>query len=171
MTAEHSATRRSSGGSVMATNTAPAPAKTKAKAGDVMAFSFSDTIAGYVKHYDRNADEFTLETSDGREFTVGLTATTGAQLVRNLGEPYVDATGQMRDMLVPGRFLFTYGVFYPEGGTHVYDAMMLTFPGAHAHDYVHEKPDWWVKQIQEMGNFYYASQFGTDTEPNWRGYR
>ena len=98
----------------MATNTAATPAKGKAKTGDVMAFSFSDTIAGYVKRYDRNADSFTLETSDGRVFTVGLTATTGAQLVRNLGEPYVDATGQMRDMLVPGRFLFTYGVFYPQ---------------------------------------------------------
>ena len=81
-----------------------------------MAFTFSDTIAGYVKRYDRNADSFAIETSDGREFTVGLTDTTDAQLVRNLGEPYVDATGQMRDMLVPGRYLFAYGVFYPEGG-------------------------------------------------------
>ena len=112
-----------------------------------MAFSFADTIAGYVKRYDRNADSFTIETSDGREFTVELTDTTDAQLVRNLGEPYADATGQMRDMLVPGRYLFTYGVFYPEGGTHVYDAKMLTFPGARAHDFVFEKPDWWVKQI------------------------
>ena len=49
-----------------------------------------------------NADTFTLETSDGREFTVKLTDTTYAELVRNLGEPYADATGQMRDMLVPG---------------------------------------------------------------------
>ena len=49
----------------MATNTAPAPARSKAKSSDVMAFSFSDTIAGYVGRYDRNADSFTLETSDG----------------------------------------------------------------------------------------------------------
>ena len=114
-----------------------APAKPGGKARDVMAFSFADTIAGYVKRYDRNADSFTMETSDGREFTVGLTDTTGAQIVRNLGEPYVDATAQMRDMLVPGRYLFTYGIFYPQGGTHVYDAKMITFPGAHAHDFVH----------------------------------
>ena len=86
-----------------------------AKPKDAMAFSFADTIAGYVKRYDRNADSFTMETSDGREFTVGLTDTTGAQIVRNLGEPYVDATAQMRDMLVPGRYLFTYGIFYPAG--------------------------------------------------------
>ena len=104
------------------TGSVPAKAKAAAKPKDAMAFSFADTIAGYVKRYDRNADSFTIETSDGREFTVGLTDTTGAQLVRNLGEPYVDATAQMRDMLVPGRYLFTYGIFYPEGGTHVYDA-------------------------------------------------
>ena len=102
----------------MAVKSAPAPAKSTAKArqAGVMAFSFADTIAGYVKRYDRNADQFTIETSDGREFTVGLTDTTIAQLVRNLGEPYVDATAQMRDMLVPGRYMFTYGVFYPQGG-------------------------------------------------------
>ncbi len=107
------------GGSVMAVKTGSVPAKatakTAAKPKDAMAFSFADTIAGYVKRYDRNANSFTMETSDGREFTVGLTDTTGAQIVRNLGEPYVDATAQMRDMLVPGRYLFTYGVFYPAG--------------------------------------------------------
>ena len=154
----------------MATNTATAPAKSKAKTKDAMAFSFADTIAGYVKRYDRNADSFTLETTDGREFSVALTDTTNAQLVRNLGEPYADATAQMRDMLVPGRFLFTYGIFYPQGGTHVYEAKALTFPGARAHDYVFEKPDWWVKQIQQMGNFYYEAEFGTG-KPNWREYR
>ena len=108
----------------------PAPAKTKSEPKDLMAFSFSDTIAGYVKAYDRNADRFTLETTDGRVFSVGITPTTNAQLVHNLGEPYADATGQMRDMLVPGRFLVTYGVFYPEAGGHVYDALTITFPGA-----------------------------------------
>ena len=29
--------------------------------------------------------------------------------------PYIDATGQMRDMLEPGRYLFAYGIFYPRG--------------------------------------------------------
>ena len=145
----------------------------KAKAGpkkSAMAFTFADTIAGYVKRYDRNSDSFTIETSDGREFTIGLTSTTNAQLVRNLGEPYADATAQLRDMLVPGRYLFTYGVFYPKGDSHVYDAKQVTFPGAHAHDFVFEKPDWWVKQIYQMGDFYYRAQFG-DGEPNWREYR
>ncbi len=145
-------------------------AKAKAEPKDAMAFSFADTIAGYVKRYDRNADRFTMETSDGREFTVGLTDTTNALLVRNLGEPYAEATAQMRDMLVPGRYLFTYGIFYPEKGGHVYDAKQITFPGARAHDYVFEKPDWWVKQIYQMADFYYKAEFG-DGEPNWREYR
>ena len=149
--------------------TKPAPAK-KSDPKDLMAFSFSDTIAGYVKRYDRNADEFTLETSDGRMFTIGITPTTNAQLVHNLGEPYADATGQMRDMLVPGRFLFTYGVFYPEAGGHVYDAFTITFPGARAQDFVFEKPDWWVKQISHMADFYYRVEFG-DGDPDWRQYR
>ena len=151
------------------TETKAAPAKAGAKK-DAMAFSFADTIAGYVKRYDRNADSFTMETSDGREFTVGLTDTTNAQLVRNLAEPSADATAQMRDMLVPGRYLFTYGIFYPQGGGHVYEAKQLTFPGAHAHDFVFEKPDWWVKQIYQMADFYYRAEFG-DGEPNWREYR
>ena len=35
--------------------------------------------------------------------------------MRNLGEAYHDATGQLHGMLEPGRFLFVYGVFYPDG--------------------------------------------------------
>jgi anti-anti-sigma factor len=150
--------------------TKPAPAKAKSEPKDLMAFSFSDTIAGYVKRYDRNADRFTIETTDGREFTVHITPTTNAQLVHNLGEPYADATGQMRDMLVPGRYLFTYGAFYPEAGGHVYDAQTITFPGARAQDFVFEKPDWWVKQIWHMADFYYRVEFG-DGDPDWRQYR
>src|SRR6266576_2229345 len=107
----------------MAVKTAPAArAKAKSDPKAAMAFTFADTIAGYVKRYDRNADSFIIETTDGREFSVKLTDTTNAQLVRNLGEPYADATAQMRDMLVPGRYLFTYGVFYPQKGGHVYEA-------------------------------------------------
>ena len=44
----------------MAVKTGSAPAKatekSTAKPKHVMAFSFADTIAGYVKRYDRNAD-------------------------------------------------------------------------------------------------------------------
>jgi anti-anti-sigma factor len=135
-----------------------------------MSFSFADTIAGYVTGFDNETDSFGLRTSDGREFDVSLTDTTNAQIIRNFGEGYVDATGSLRDMLVPGRFLFTYGVFYPEAGQHTYDAKTVTFVGRRAHEYAFEDPDWWSKQIWHMADFYYRAQFG-DGEPNWREYR
>ena len=91
--------------------------------------------------------QFTIETSDGREFTVELTDTTNAQLVRNLGEPYADATGQMRDMLVPGATCSPTASSTRRAATTSTRPRPLTFPGARAHDYVFEKPDWWVKQI------------------------
>ena len=47
-------------GSVPAKAAAKSTAKATAKPKDVMAFSFADTIAGYVKRYDRNADSFTM---------------------------------------------------------------------------------------------------------------
>jgi len=154
----------------MAIKELPVQRKAARPAKDSMSFSFADTIAGYVKRYDSKSDSFTMETSDGREFRVGLTSNTSGQLVRNLGEPYADATAQMRNMIVPGRFLFTYGIFYPEKGGHVYEAKQITFVGTRAQDYVFEKPDWWVKQVYQMADFYYRSQFG-DGEPNWREYR
>ena len=135
-----------------------------------MTFTFADMIAGYVTEYDEKTNSFGLRTSDGREYRVGLTATTNAQLIRNFGEPYADATGQIRDMLVPGRYLFTYGIFYPEAGGHKYDAKQITFVGRRAHEYVFEAPDWWPKQIWAMADFYYRAQFGQG-EPNWREYR
>jgi hypothetical protein len=36
-------------------------------------------------------------------------------VIRNLGETFRDATGVMRQLLVSGRFVFAYGVFYPDG--------------------------------------------------------
>jgi len=135
-----------------------------------MNFSFADTIAGYVTRYEPAADTFGLRTSDGRDFEVSLTETTNAQVIRNLGEPYIDATGSMRDMLVPGRYMYAYGVFYPEAGQQAFEAERLTFVGQHAVDYAFEEPDWWVRQIWQMADFYYRAQFG-DGEPDWRGYR
>jgi anti-anti-sigma factor len=135
-----------------------------------MSFSFADTIAGYVTAFDQQADTFGLRTSDGREFEVALTDTTNAQIIRNFGEPYVDVTGQLRDMLVPGRYLFTYGVFYPEAGQHAYDVKTITFVGRRAHEFAFEDPEWWSHQIWAMADFYYRAQFG-DGEPDWRSYR
>src|SRR5437870_7615385 len=81
-----------------------------------MTFTFSDLISGYVTGFSRERDTFGLKTSDGRDFEAKLTATTYAEIVRNLGEAYLDCTGQMRDMLTPGRFAYAYGTFFPEQG-------------------------------------------------------
>ena len=90
-------------------------------------FSFSDLIAGYVTHYDAENDVFGLKTSDGREFKVKLSPMAYAKVIQNFDEGYPDATGNMRAMLVPGRYLFAYGVFYPDSTT--FDAKQIVFTG------------------------------------------
>ena len=77
-------------------------------------FEFSDTVAGYVTDFRFDSNVFGLQTSDGRDFKIRLASSTYAELVHNLGDSYVDCTGQMRDMLAKGRFLYAYGVFYPD---------------------------------------------------------
>jgi mannose/cellobiose epimerase-like protein (N-acyl-D-glucosamine 2-epimerase family) len=133
-------------------------------------FTFSDLIAGYVTSYDRSADIYSVKTSGGREFQIKLKGNTYAQLVRNLGDPYQDSTGQIRDMLVPGRYLFTYGVFYPESGGNVFEAQFIIFVGRKPDEYAQERPDWWVRQIEQIGDFYLHAQFG-DEPVDYRNYR
>jgi anti-anti-sigma factor len=124
-----------------------------------MRFTFSDTIAGTVVSHRADEDTFTLETLDGRQFDVKLTSQTFAEVVRNLGEAYADATSQMRDMLDRGRMLFAYGIFYPEGDDTVFEANHIVFVGRTSHDFVFERPDWWVDQIREVADFYIRAQF------------
>jgi mannose/cellobiose epimerase-like protein (N-acyl-D-glucosamine 2-epimerase family) len=131
-------------------------------------FSFSDLIAGYVTHFDSDNDVFTLKTSDGREFQAALSPMTYAKLVQNLEEPYPDATGAMRSMLVPGRYLFAYGVFYPDSPK--FEAKSIVFVGRTEKDFVFEKPRWWVNQVHSLANFYLKAQFG-DGEIDYRNYR
>lgn len=125
-----------------------------------MRFSFSDTIAGYVTQFDRDKDTFGLKTSDDREFQVKIAPNTYAMLTRNLEEPYQDSTGPMRDMLVPGRYLYVYGIYYPEGGGHTFESQFIVFVGRREREYVFERQDWWINQIEALGNFYLRSQFG-----------
>ena len=135
-----------------------------------ISFTFSDLISGYVTQFDRGTDTYTVKTSSGQEFQIKLKSNTYAQVVRNLGDPYQDSTGPIRDMLVPGRFLYTYGVFYPEAGGTVFEAQFILFLGRKADEYVIERPDWWVKQIREIGDFYLHAQFG-EGPVDYRGYR
>src|SRR5438105_2165071 len=133
-------------------------------------FTFSDTIAGYVTSSDYKADTFDMKTTDGREFQVTLTPTTGAELLRNLDEAYADATGQMQDMLSEGRYLFAYCIFYPEGKGYKVEAKHLVFLGRSEEEYLFEKPDWWIKQVRSLANFYLKAQFA-DGSIDYRNYR
>jgi anti-anti-sigma factor len=134
-----------------------------------LGIAFSDTISGYVSSVDSDRNGFQIKTSDGRGYPVRLGAAAYAEITRNLGEGYVDCTSQMRDMLTPGRFLYVYGVFYPDT-TSGMEAEHLLFVGRGSTEFVFEKPDWWVKQIQQLGNFYYRAQFG-DGPVDFRHYR
>jgi mannose/cellobiose epimerase-like protein (N-acyl-D-glucosamine 2-epimerase family) len=133
-------------------------------------FPFSDTIAGYVIHLDRERGSFAVRTSDHREFHIHLKSNTYAQMTRNLGEPYIDCTAAIRDMLVPGRYLYTYGTFYPQGGAHVFEAQFLVFVGHKPDEYLVEKRDWWVQQVRALGDFYLRAQFG-DGPIDYNDYR
>lgn len=123
-------------------------------------FEFSDTVAGYVKTLDFEKNIVTVETSDGRPFKLRLTSSTYAEMVHNLGDSYVDCTGQIKDMLAPGRFCYAYGVFYPD--EEPLEVEHLIFLGRGESEFVFEKQDWWIKQIQQLANFYLKSQFGEE---------
>lgn len=122
-------------------------------------FTFSDTIAGYVKEADVAQGTFTLTTPGGSEFSGKLTSATFAEFARNLGESYKDAMGQLGTLLVPGTYVFAYGIFYPENGDHKFEAKHLVFPGAGPEKYVFEKQDWWIQQCKAIGDFYIQAQF------------
>lgn len=136
--------------------------------GNTLDFAVSDLIAGYVTHFDAENDVFGLKTSDGREFYCALGPMTYAKLLQNLDEAYPDATGTMRSMLVPGRYLFTYGIFYPDSPK--FDAKQIVFVGRKADDYIFEKQNWWIDQVHSLANFYMKAQFGDD-EIDYRNYR
>jgi mannose/cellobiose epimerase-like protein (N-acyl-D-glucosamine 2-epimerase family) len=125
-----------------------------------MRFSFSDTIAGYVTGYDRDKDSFGLKTTDGRDFQVKFASNTYGWIVNNLNEPRTwTSQDQMRGLLATGRYLFVYGIYYPEHGGFTYEAQSLIFPGRREDNYVFERQDWWIKQVAAVADFYLKAQF------------
>jgi mannose/cellobiose epimerase-like protein (N-acyl-D-glucosamine 2-epimerase family) len=133
-------------------------------------FPFSDTIAGCVTSFDEKADAFRIRTSGEKEFDIRLKGNTYARVIRNLGEPYADCTGQMRAMLGTECYLFVYGVYYPEHGGHTFEAEFIVFAGRKQGEYPFEAQDWWIRQIEQIGDFYLAAQFqGKDVD--YRDYR
>jgi mannose/cellobiose epimerase-like protein (N-acyl-D-glucosamine 2-epimerase family) len=127
---------------------------------EFMRFSFSDTIAGYVTGYDRDKDMFGLKTTDGRDYQVKFAAGTYGWIVNNLNEPRTwTSQDQMRGLLVPGRYLFVYGIYYPEHDGFTYEAQFIIFPGRREDNYVFERQDWWIKQVGAIADFYLKAQF------------
>ena len=130
-----------------------------------MNFTFSDTLAGYVQNYDKKTDIFTLKTSDGRDYSVKLKSNTYGWIANNLEEPRQWCNpDQIRAMLVPGRYMFIYGIYYPEGGDFAYEVQYVTFLGAKENAFGFERPDWWIKQIVSLGDFYIRAQFGESAD-------
>ncbi|HEX3647216.1 MAG TPA: AGE family epimerase/isomerase [Pseudonocardiaceae bacterium] len=132
--------------------------------------TWADTIAGYVQGFDAEARTFELKTSDGRPFTIEVDETTSAELLRNLGEPYTDASGHLNDVLVAGRYVIVYGIFYPGGDRTRYTAKHIELLGRGSGDYNFEEPSWWLKQIDQLASFYRRAQFGTGPI-DYRDYR
>ncbi|MEU9890730.1 AGE family epimerase/isomerase [Sphaerisporangium sp. NPDC051011] len=126
-------------------------------------FTFSDLVAGYITGYDPASDTIDLKTNEGKAIQARLTSTTSAEFLRNLGEPYVDATGHLDELLKPGGYLFAYGIHYPENGAYTFEAKRVVFLGRQPDEYNFERPDWWVRQLSALAKFYRKAQFGEGT--------
>ena len=137
-----------------------------------MNFSFSDMIGGYVTQFNRSDKSFGIKTSDGREYTAYLTPTTYGRITQNLEEPYLSATERFAELLHPGQHVFAYGVFYPQGEGHKFEAKSLVFAGEGSQQYRHEEPDWWIKQVRSIADCYLKWQFGYPNQPiDYKEYR
>lgn len=125
-------------------------------------FEFSDLISGYVVDFD-GKEKFTMKTTDGRTYSVFLGSNLFARMVRNLGEPYRDATAQVPHMLKPGQMLFVYGIFYPNGeesDDYVFEAKCIDFVGKDQDTFRFEEENWWAQQAGEIADFFINAQFG-----------
>jgi len=126
-------------------------------------FTFSDLIAGYIRSVETpsvfdSQGFIELETSDGRRYSVKVTAACYAELVRNLGEPFQVAPS-IADILVEGRFIHVYGLFYPEAIDLKFEAKHILLFGRTSDHLRFEEQNWWIHQIQQLCNFYLESQF------------
>ncbi len=137
---------------------------------DKLSWTSSDTIAGYVTSFERDGKTFGLRTNDDREFQVKLTDATYAELVQNLDEPFQDPRTPLESIITPGRYLFACGIFYPEAGEVKFEAKRFILVGRNTDEYRFEVPDWWIRQIRSLAEFYFNAQFpdGTIDYHNYR---
>jgi mannose/cellobiose epimerase-like protein (N-acyl-D-glucosamine 2-epimerase family) len=134
-------------------------------------FLFSDLVAGYVTAHDPLSRTIDLRTSDGRSMRVGYSTEVYAEFLRNLGDPSVNATGHLAELLTEGRYLFAHGMFSPNGDGDSFQALKLVFSGRAGGEYLFENADWWPRQLAELARFYRRAQFGAGTIPDYTDYR
>lgn len=122
-------------------------------------FIYSDLIAGYVVSVDQAANSFVVKSPGGDLYTVRLNYDTYGQTISNLGEGWIGA--DIKELLVPGQYVFAYGIVYPEHGALSFEAKHLKFPGkiVNGAGYRFEDQDWWIKQIGQIADFYIKAQF------------
>ncbi len=124
-----------------------------------ISFSVSDLIAGYITKFDALTQVLSIRTTDGRAYEVTLTPTVFAEIVQNLGEGFHNATDRLPELLVEGRYVYVYGVFYPEGQTS-FEAKHIVLMGEGVNDFRFEEQDWWINQVRQLGEFYLNAEFG-----------
>jgi mannose/cellobiose epimerase-like protein (N-acyl-D-glucosamine 2-epimerase family)/anti-anti-sigma regulatory factor len=121
-------------------------------------FTFSDLISGYVTAPVKDG-VYSVKTVDGREYQITLTDATYAEMMRNLGDPWTDPGAPMETLLTPGRFVFSYGTYYPENGKVSFEVKHIVFVGRGDTEFRFEAQDWWIQQIRSLGDFYFKAQF------------
>lgn len=123
-------------------------------------FTFSDTIAGYITAYNSDTVTFTLETTDKRYYEVRFASNTYGWIANNLEEPRTWCSQeQMKSMMNPGRYLFAYGIYYPEPSGNTFEAQFIIFPGKREGSYTFERQNWWIQQVDSIARFYLKAQF------------
>lgn len=138
-------------------------------------FPFSDLIAGYVDSITfkdekkQIVESFTLKTSDNKIYNILMTDITFSEIIRNLGEPFMDASTCIDKIACIGRYVFVYGIFYPEEQS-FFEAKHIVLTGRYQTEYIFEKPNWWIDQIEQLADFYLHAEFGLH-DIDYRRYR
>jgi mannose/cellobiose epimerase-like protein (N-acyl-D-glucosamine 2-epimerase family) len=135
-------------------------------------FTFSDLISGYVTSYDEATKLVGIKTSDNRRYEAKLTANTYAKQTQNLGEGWLDRTGDLSKLLVPGQMIFAYGTFFPEDKVK-FEINYLVFAGDASDEFRYaDEKGWWINQIDEIASSYCKWQFNAPTDDiDYNNYR
>ena len=127
------------------------------------------TVAGRVVRGLRDSC-FALRDLAGIDHEVEVSDGTAAELLRNLGDPYLDASRQRDTMLQPGRAVLITGLLYSGQSQPVVDAKRIVFVGRGSGDYTFEDRRWWIHQLDRLAAFYRRAQFG-DGQIDYADYR